>query len=267
MKKPKSTNAKKSATKKAKAPAKPPKSVSRKMMLVYGYDEDAQPHAAGFGSPDFKLAKKAAGLLGFKILTAPAMTLNVAIKGIRSGNVYASGDGFAPKVSQKRFNELVSRLKLTPPVPPAPKQELPRPVSFDKIDVGQLVLGQHDDPTLGFWECLVEAIDGETLALRARDFPEIEVKRHRATVALLYTKDFEPVTRTNEAAPGLPVGWQDITPEHMVLASAGERAGWYPVIVTKREGDEITAYWESEPQAPHLTLSVFKTALMFPKAP
>ena len=255
------TKAKATKTKVAKKP------VSQKILLAYGYGDDARPRAAAFTEPDFKLARKAAGVLGLSTFVAAAPEMKSALKRIKSGNVYASGDGFAPKIPQKRFEELLSSLKLAPPVPPAPTPTLPVPNSWETIEVGHLVLAQHDDPSLGYWEAKVEATEGENLVLRARDFPEVApIRRNRFAVALLYTPDYVSPENVGEVAPGLPVDWAGIKPEHMVLANLGHREGWYPVIVTKRAGETVTMHWQDEPK-PTFTRPLPEIALLYPKAP
>ena len=241
------------------------KPVSQKILLVYGYGVDARPRAAEFTEPDFKLARKAAGLLGLSTFIASAPELKSALKGIKSGNVYASGDGFAPKIPQKRFEGLLSSLKLAPPVPPAPTPTPPVPNSWETIEAGQLLLAPHDDPVLGYWECLVETIDGDDFTLRARDFPDTQVVRHRAALALLYTPDYVPPENVAEAAPGLPTDW-GLKAGHLVLANLAPRGGWYPALVTKREGEKVTLHWRDEP-TPTFTRAVTETALLNFKAP
>lgn len=257
------TNNKANATKTKTAK----KSVSQKILLVYGYGEDARPRAAAFSEPDFKLARKAAGLLELSVSVAAAEEMKSALKGIKSGNVYASGDGFAPKIPPKRFEELLSSLKLTPPVPPAPTPTLPVPTSWQTIEAGQLLLGPHDDPALGYWECVVvEALDDDAISLQARDFPEVApIKRSRFAVALLYSPDYVPPENVAEVASGLPTDWS-LKAGHLVLANLGPREGWYPAIVTKRTGETVTMHWQDEP-TPTFTRAVTQVALLFPKAP
>ena len=241
------------------------KPVSQKILLVYGYGDDARPRAAEFTEPDFKLARKAAGLLGLSTFIASAPELKSALKGIKSGNVYASGDGFAPKISQKRFEELLASLTLALPVPAAPAPSLPPATSWRTIDLGQLLLASHSDPILGFWECVVEKVDGDDFTLRARDFPDIQVVRHRAALALLYTPNYVAPENVGEAAPGLPTDWS-LKAGHLVLANLGPREGWYPAIITKRDGEKLTLHWQDEP-TPTFTRLVTEVALLYPKAP
>lgn len=264
---PAATKSKVATSKAPKKPTAKAKPSDQKILLVYGYGEDGRPKAAAFTEPDLKLARKAAGLLGLTVFSAPAADMKSTLKGIKSGNVYASGDGFAPKVSPKRFEDLMSALKLTPPEPPAPAPEAKLPTSWQAIEIGHLVLAQHDDPTLGHWEALVEAIDGDTLKLRARDFPEIEVTRDRFAVALLYTADYTPPEAAAEAAPGLPIDWASIKAPHLVLACLGPREGWYPAIVHKAESGRVTMRWQDAPKDPAFTRSITDLALLYPAAP
>lgn len=60
------------------------------------------------------------------------------------------------------------------------------PTSWKEIATGQLVVAAESDPTDGYWEALVEAVDGDALTLRWRDYPVLpRAKRHRQAVALL----------------------------------------------------------------------------------
>ena len=254
--------AKSTKTKNAKKP------VSQKILLVYGYGEDARPRAAAFTETDFKLARKAAGMLGLSLYVAAAGEMKSALKGIKSGNVYASGDGFAPRVNPKGFETLISDLNLTRPVPPVALPEPKLPTCWQAIGAGDLVLTESDDPNVGgYWETIVEAVDDENLVLRARDFPEVApIKRNRFAVALLYTPGYVAPENVGEAAPGLPTDWQSIKPQHMVLANLGPRQGWYSAIVTKRAGETVTLHWQDEPK-PTFTRSFPQVALLYAQTP
>ena len=109
----------------------------------------------------------------------------------------------------------------------------------------------------------IQQLFGQTL--RARDFPDVQVKRDRLAVALLYTPNYVAPEGQKEAAPGLPTDW-DIKPGQLVLASLGKRDGWYPAIVTARDEDKITLHWQGEPN-PTFMRPLPATALLYPQAP
>ena len=154
-------------TAKVKTVKKPTAANDQKVLFVYGYGDDAWPRAAAFTEPDVKLATKAARALNLSTFVAPAADVKAILKTVRSGNVYASGNGFAPKITPKRFADLMAGLKLTPPEPPVEAPEPKLPASWLTISIGELVLAESDDPNVGgYWPTIVEAIDGDILSLR-----------------------------------------------------------------------------------------------------
>ena len=60
------------------------------------------------------------------------------------------------------------------------------PQNWQEIAVGQLVIAQETEPSDGWWEAIVVAVDGDALILQWRDYPKLpKIKRHRTAVALL----------------------------------------------------------------------------------
>lgn len=263
------TNTSKPKAKMAKPSTKPvnatPAAKSKSLMIVYGYDEERRARAAVFHEADFKLARKAAGLMGFKVFVGKAEKVQFALDGIKAGRVHATDTSFVPVVIVDRLEELIDTLSL--PLPPLPKPPAHLPVSWDAIAVRHLVLGQADDPKAGYYEGTVEAIDGDMVTLKARDFPEVTVKRHRAAVALMYTPGYAPPQALADAAPGLPKDWESIAPDHLVLALLGPSQGWYEAVVTERDGRRVVLKWRDDPKLPKITRTLSEIALLYPKAP
>lgn len=73
-----------------------------------------------------------------------------------------------------------------------------------------MVVAEADDPALGWWPAVVEAVDADILSLRAKDFSEVTASRHRAAVALIYTPQYVAPRDLSDAAPGLPRGWANL---------------------------------------------------------
>jgi len=240
-----------------------------KILLVYGYGADGKPRAAAFGEPDHKLARKAAGLLGMKVSIASAADLKGVLKGVRSGNVYApGGDGFAPKIADKRFAELLVSLGLDTPRKPAPT-ETTRVLAptWEAIEVGHTVMGQADDPAAGYWPAKVEAVDGDDLRLLSLDFPDVVVTRNRFAVALPYTPGFKPYSGPPEASAGLPVDWDTLRPEHLVIAAYRRAEGSFEALVVRIDGENVTLKWRDSSGLPAFTRSRETLALLYPAAP
>lgn len=52
--------------------------------------------------------------------------------------------------------------------------------------MASLVIAQETEPSDGWWEAIVVAVDGDALILQWRDYPKLpKIKRHRTAVALL----------------------------------------------------------------------------------
>lgn len=239
---------------------------SASLMLVYGFGDDHEPRAAFFTEPDFKLAKKAAGLLQLQVLIDSAPKLLPALKGIKAGNAHAPGSGFASEIGHERFDALLAALDLL--VPPRPSTAPRLPVSFDAIEVGSFVTAQADDPSQGWWPTVVEAVEGDMLTLRSIDAPDVVVRRHRCAVALRYTPDYMPPESLAEAAPGLPKGWESLKADHLVIARQSRADGAYEALVTKVEGSKrVTMRWRDAPKLPAFTRTFAELSLLYPLAP
>lgn len=262
---------KKTTIKKMSSPAKDspvsPRTGSKpkSLMLVYGFGEDLQPRAAVFQEADFKLAKKAAGLLQLKFLVGTTENFVSALKGINSGKVHAPGSGFAPEIDRARFDELLAALQLT--APPAPTTAPKLPTTWASVEPGDYVMAQADSKEDGWWPVVCEGLEGDVLRLRSLDFPEIVVRRHRCAVALGYTPAYMPPEGLAEAAPGLPKGWDSLAIGHLVIALESRADGSFEALITKIESGKITMRWRDFPKLAAFSRTVAELALLCPALP
>jgi len=251
-----------------KAVNTPVKPKSKRVMVLYGLDEHEKPRAAVFGEPNFKLARKAAGLMNLTVHVGLAPDLAHALKGIRPGRIYGTGAGFVPNIKPKRYEELLQALQPKEKATEA-KDGLPvrLPRSRDDIEVGHQMSAQADDPSLGWWETTVEAVEGQMLSLRAVDFPEVSVSRHRHAVALGFTPEYMPPSDLGEAAPGLPTDWASLREGHLVLAHDGPGEGWWDALVVEAREQDVVVRWRDYPKPAKLIRPVRQIALLCPTPP
>ena len=70
---------------------------------------------------------------------------------------------------------------------------------------------------------------------------------------------------SDQAAPGLPTTWDDITIGHLVIAQEkGAKAGWWEAIVLARDGDMLTLKWRDWLGYPNITRHAGSVALLKP---
>jgi hypothetical protein len=253
---------------KAKRPiASKPKPV--RVLVVYGFDENKKPRAAKFSEPEFKLARRAADLMKLEAFETDVPKLRRAFKKLPAGKVYASGWGFVPNVRQNQFNNLLRIIEATEFKEPESPSQTNLPASWDAIAADHLVLGQADAAEDGWWPAIVESVDGDMLVLQARDFPEAPtVTRHRSSVALLYTAEFEAPEHTGSFAPGLPVSWATLVFGQLVLAQDTKpENGWWEAEIVEMEGDYLTLQWRDFPRQPKVKRHRTAVALLNPVPP
>lgn len=239
-----------------------------KILVVYGFGDDQKTRAAVFAEPEIELARKAADLMGLSVFDCETPNLPKVLKIVPKGRVYASGWGFVPYIRRSLFDDLIKVMGVPTPKPPKSIPQPPLPTSWDSIGIGHLVLAQADSAASGWWETHVESVNGDMLRLQARDFPDVQVVRHRSAVALLYTSEYVAPKRTKDAAPGLPSDWKGLAVDQLVIAqeSDPENGRWEAVII-KIDGDELTLRWRDYPKQPVVTRQRTAIALLNPKPP
>ena len=239
-----------------------------RIMVVYGLGENEKPRAAKFSEPEFELARKAAELMKLNVFEGNAAKLRQVLQNLEPGRIYASGEGFVPYIRPNQFDKLISVLGVAEPKAPESKPQTTLPSSWDSIDVGHLVLGQADSAENGWWPAIVEKVDGDMLLLQARDFPEVQVVRHRCAVALLYTANYVAPDHGNSVAPGLPVSWDTLAAGHLVIAQEEDAEdGWWEAVIVELKGDTLTLQWRDYPKQPKVTRHRTAVALLDPTPP
>lgn len=256
-----------SKTKSKRAITSKPKSV--RILVVYGFDENKKPRAARFSEPEFKLARKAASLMKLDVFETDVPKLQRAFKKLPLGKVYASGWGFVPNVRPNQFNSLLRTIESTEFKEPESPSQTNLPSSWDAIAAGHLVLGQADAATDGWWPAIVESVDGDMLVLQARDFPDAPtVTRHRSSVALLYTAEFETPEQTGTFAPGLPISWATLALGQLVLAQDTKpENGWWEAEIVEMKDDYLTLQWRDHPRQSKVKRHRTAVALLNPAPP
>jgi len=223
----------------------------RMMMVVYGFDQDKKPRAAKFSEAEFELARKAAKLMGLQVYEGEATKLKTVLKPLPPGNVYATGWDFVPSIRHNQFDALVAKLNGIKSETTDAVVHIGLPVSWDAIGIGHLVLGQADSSADGWWPTFVENVDGDMLLLQARDFPEVQVVRHRFAVALLYTANYVAPDHGTSVAPGLPVSWDTLAAGHLVIAQEEDAEdGYWEAVIVEIDGDTLTLQWRDYPRQP-----------------
>jgi hypothetical protein len=252
--------------------SKKAKTVSRKnkaerVMVLYGLGEDKKPRAAKFKEADFKLARKAAKLMGLSVHEMPEAALAKLGKPLPVGRIYASGSGFVPNVRRALYLDLLTLLGVKPEEA-RPERVLNLPANWDAIEKGHVVLAQADSAANGWWETTCEGVEGDMLKLRACLFPDITVSRHRTAVALLHTSAYRPPEASQDASPGLPKDWSELSVGQLVIAQENDAAdGYWEALIDKIDGDTLTLHWRDFQSLPKFKRPRHAVALLNPVPP
>jgi hypothetical protein len=240
-----------------------------RIMVVYGLDQNKKPRAAKFAEHEFELARKAAELMKLNVFEGEVTKPRQVVKKLSPGRIFASGEGFVPNIPRNQYDKLVSLLGTAESKAPEPLPPASLPSSCGSIKVGDLVLGQADSAADGWWEAIVESVEDDMLRLQARDFPDApRVVRHRSAVALLHTADYVAPDCGNGVARGLPVSWDSLALDHLVIAQEeNAEDGWWEAVIVEIENDTITLRWRDYPKQPKVTRHRTAVALLDPTPP
>lgn len=152
------------------------KELSTRPIVVFGMNAVERPVAATFTEAEAASAATMAKQLKLRLIK---LTKPGALELLQKLPPGIPGAKRIPIVASDLF---VTLLAATDREDSAPK----RPISWDKISVGSIVLAQEsfDD---GWWEAIVLEVKKDMLTLAWRDYPrQPNVTRDRAAVALLY---------------------------------------------------------------------------------
>ncbi|MDR3413465.1 MAG: hypothetical protein P4L87_21340 [Formivibrio sp.] len=157
-------------------------------LIVLGLGEQGKPQAARFPASQSDPVTKAAKAMNLVVGKADGTALAELADKLPTGRLYATGRGFVPPVKRGLYDKIVEQLKLGgQPVPEPTDVSVPAapglPASWDKIEVGQMVIAAEGQP---WYAAIVVARDGDMLTLKWRDYPqEPNAIRHVGAVALL----------------------------------------------------------------------------------
>lgn len=151
-------------------------STVKRVLIVFGKDEDGKARAGYFGEADADNARIAAEKLGFHSIAMDGAEAAKIAEKLRAGDVHASGKTFLPVAKKKMHSLLLSLAGLS--------KEAPNPTDWDTIKTGHIVVA-HEGKSEGWWEAIVIKRDGDSAVLRWRDYPrQSKVRRHRSQIAL-----------------------------------------------------------------------------------
>ena len=159
-------------------------------LIVFGLNENRIPQAAWFAASDADVARRAAALMGLRVLAVETDEHKTLAAQLRAGQVHAADRGFAPPVARGLYDKLTA---LAGPASLTLSSEQTgnndastRPASWDAIAPGHIVIAEEDDPDDGWWEAKVMAVEGDRLSLRWLVAPrQACIGRPRSRVALL----------------------------------------------------------------------------------
>jgi len=238
-----------------------------RVMVLYGLGDDKKPRTAKFKEADFKLARKAAKLMGLSVHEMPEATLAKLGKPLPIGRIYASGTGLVPNVRHALYLDLLTLLGVKPEEA-QPERVLNLPSNWEAIQEGHVVLAQADSAADGWWETTCEAVEDDMLKLRACLFPAVCVSRHRSAVALLHTSAYKPLEATQDAPPGLPRDWSELVAGQLVIAQENDASdGYFEALIDKIDGDTLTLHWRDFPALPKFKRPRHAVALLNPIPP
>ncbi|WP_036281124.1 hypothetical protein [Methylocystis sp. ATCC 49242] len=163
------------------------------VLVVMGLDDTRKPHASTFDEADAKLAAKAAGLMGMRVVKLDTAELKALAAKLPRGKVFASGRAFVPFVKASLYASIVAAAGLpakspkparmataSPPdghsgagggdQPPDTAEATPAK-GWGDIGAGSLVLATTG-PNEGWYEAVVIEVHGDLLKLQWWSWPD-----------------------------------------------------------------------------------------------
>jgi hypothetical protein len=172
-------------------------------LIVFGTDRSKKHHASRFGwetAQSAQVAAKAMGLRSIKVVNDEQREI---ARRLPRGTVSPKGTAVVPLIKTALYNKLLTvagreGVGTTPANPaaakPAPSADANPLGDWTGLLKGALVLAKDDpDPGVGWFEASVQHVDGETLTLLWRAWPELpKFNRKLTQVALLHPKMVKP---------------------------------------------------------------------------
>ena len=177
-------------------------------LIVYGL-RNRKRHASRFGSATAQSAQEAAKAMGLRSLRVVNDAQREIARRLPKGTVSPKGRTVVPLVRPALYNKLleIAGTEGAPPAPPssppADGAKKPAPAADAKADQsgggpgltkGSVVLAKDDpDPSVGWFEATVISVDGDTLTLQWKAWPDLpQFTRKLTQVALLHVKATKP---------------------------------------------------------------------------
>ena len=176
-------------------------------LIVFGTDRRKKRHASRFGSETAARALEAARSMGMR--TLPVVSdeqREIALK-LPKGSISPKGRTVVPLVRPALYDKLLA--VAGPSSDPGKPGELPPPdasaakqaadakpdatTGWSKLVKGSVVLAKESLEDMGWYEFIVQSIDGEVLTLRWQAWPDYPKFSRKVTqVALLHPKMVKP---------------------------------------------------------------------------
>jgi hypothetical protein len=173
----------KTATPAAKQPAKTKQRTTTakiaNCIVLFGLDENGKCRAAKFPSDDEAAVNKLALARGLRVGLAHGSKHAGILSKLPDGHLYSTGNSSVPLVGVRLYESLNTLVGGEPG-----QISYALPSSREEVAPGHLVIAQASIAD-GWWEAVVTRRDGNTLCLKWRDEPGVEILRDIEAVALL----------------------------------------------------------------------------------
>lgn len=157
---------------------------ARRVLILFGTDENKRPRAARFAEAELGLLAKAADAMNLKMCDVKQGKLSALASKLPVGRLHGSGSAFVPYVREDLYDKLVVAVGDEGSTLVEAPTAVGTPANFDEITPGHVVIAQ-ENLEYGWWEAVVLHRDGETLTLRYRDYPRLpKFTRTRTAIAL-----------------------------------------------------------------------------------
>lgn len=165
-------------------------------LVVFG-TKGRQSHASRFGVEAAQSAQEAARAMGMATLRIVSPAQLAVARRLPKGTVSAKGRTLVPLVAPALYNKLlaIAGTDAVPPTPPAEASKKPssptdpksgKSDGWDGLIRGSVCLAT-DNELEGYFVCVVQHVDGDTLSLMWRDFADLgKFSRKMSQVALLH---------------------------------------------------------------------------------
>lgn len=235
------------------------------MIILFKHSPIGKPRAGLFRGTDVPPARKAAAKLGLSIIELTDQAGRGIAAQVPAGRIAAHGEEIMPFIGKNLFAAIQTMARLSqkvgsghmPPSGAASRiEELRRPVKWDDIRIGDLVLAQESDPADGWWHATVLEVKGDIFKLRWANRERRPFQKHRLTLGLICPNGKEALKPSGKKAtsaehPVYPHTWHAICLDQIVLAKEdGPCQQWWEAKTIKADNDTFTLQWRDHPNLP-----------------